>query len=421
MEIPAPRTVEDVISDGFFLSAACDAAFYQRYAPIHGVEVNFDNSTAGNFGGYAPDLVGDVRIFTGDSTADFRCTRLAVIQHGRWHWATSRTRIVDVPDFHSVRLARQELMQALRTLCNGNPVMVAKQHLPVGAVDAVVAIHLEDRVPALPFQQALVHGLTETDPQRPIDEKRALLGLAAHYGISLYTGDKKDFEAATSPLRFSQGLEVDLDYSSPQPRITRISGGLETAAVLADAHYLAVEHQFLFTAHMPQASAAIDLRTGRLTVTSPARSKQALETEAHIIATVDSTRWRWAWADDNLTGSPAQIQSSQLRKFGVDHAVMDFVRPVLPVDYARELRLPQAAMVVLGLWNVIAVPLNAETTALVLFDAPGLALPPLNDTIARSVLAVPLAPAVASSPRLRQRALQSYGKHRGRDFPSLPQ
>ena len=180
---------------------------------------------------------------------------------------------------------------------------------------------------------------------------------------------------------------------------------LSAREVLADAHFLATEHNFFLEARFPNLWADLDPDTSRTVVNSDYGS---LTVPAHLIATIDAAAdtFTWAWADE-LSGSMSAQAAGNLRRFGYDQAIPELIRAHVSITEARSARLPQLAMPVLGLWTLLPVQLPDGRQGLALSDAPAFHLPAPTPAAAQATLNVAVPAGVDE-----QRARAAY--HRAR-------
>lgn len=359
MDLPVPTSLTDLRTDGALAQADIDAAWAREVGPV-GVE--FTGGTA---------RVGAL---------DLPTTEVARITDGRWEW--SRHHELDIPELHSPQPASDELLSAARTLHGNVPVLLA----PSAGGAQVLAVGF--RPEPGPIRSVLTLGLAGLDPL--LDVRRALLSFAATCGLGV--------RSSAASFDFSDGTKVLFDGDLP----VAVSGGMSLADVRADAHYFAAEHQLLLDGTLPGLRVDLDIPRGRALLNGQ------VEAAALIVATVTADTWTWAWADTNLPPGPAV----NLRRFGIDNGIIDLVRPRLPLERARQLGLADAVKPVLGIWTHIFVPLNEETTGVVLLDAPALRLPgPAAPTTPAAVQASLQAPLAADLDPQRARA--SYARLRG--------
>lgn len=359
MDLPVPTSLTDLHTDGALAQADIDAA-WAREVGTTGVE--FTGGTA---------RVG---------ARDLPATEVARITEGQWEW--SRHHELDIPELHAPQPPSDELLSAARTLHGNVPVLLA----PSAAGAHVLAVGF--RPEPGPIRSVLTLGLAGLDPL--LDVRRALLSFAATRGLGVRS-------SATS-FDFSDGTKVLFEGELP----VAVAGGMSLAEVRADAHYFAAEHQLLLDGTLPDLRVHLDIPRGR------ALLNEQVEAAALIVATVAGDTWTWGWADPNLPPGPA----ANLRRFGVDNGIIDLVRPRLPLERARRLGLVDAVKPVLGIWTHTLVPLNGETTGLVLLDAPALHLPgpdaPTTPAAVQASLQAPLDPGLDP-----QRARAAYSRLRG--------
>lgn len=386
MDLPHPRSLTDVITDGLIAQADTDVAFRTGHGQITGVEF-----TAPAPADTEPDATVDVRLHhrTG-SPVPARGIRLALVREGTWTWLTDRTAGFDIPELQEPQPASDDLLRAARTLVDNVPVVLA----PHGdGTSSVIALPLP--LPAGAVRSALINGLTVLDER--LDARRALLGFAAARGLGIRERGEE--------IIFSDGTCLTLRDG----RVTDLRGGLSLAQVRADALYFSAEHRLLLDGRFPGARTALDLARGTATLTSSTGAD--LQAEARVVATVTAGTWTWAWADRNLAGSPAATAAVGLRRFGVDHGLPALFRPSLPAGEAQRLGLVDVVKPVSGMWTDTAVALSPETTGIVLLDAEQLRLPAASAPAVAATLQAPVAPGLDL-----QRALRAYAENRGLDL-----
>ncbi len=160
----------------------------------------------------------------------------------------------------------------------------------------------------------------------------------------------------------------------------------------------------LMEARYPNAEAELDLSTGSAVLNTATGSTTV---NAHLIAVVDSENLTWAWAEPEYSSTVAAQAAHNLLRFGRDNALPDFVRPQLPLAWARAAHLPQMAMPVLGVWTLLTARLG-EKTGLFLASSPTLTLPAPTRDVTDAVLAVKL-PAQCDAARARSAYAASRG------------
>lgn len=359
MNLPIPTSLTDLRTDGAIAQADIDTAWVREVGTA-GVEFTGDMARVG--------------------ARDLPATEVARIAGGRWEWC--RRYELEIPELHSPQPASDELLSAARTLHGNVPVLLA----PSTGGAQVLAVGF--RPEPGPIRNVLTLGLAGLDPL--LDVRRALLSFAAARGLGV--------RSSPESFGFSDGTQVVFEGDLP----VAVSGGMDLADVRADAHFFATEHQLLLNGTFPDLRVNLDIAQGR------ALLNEQIEAVALIIATVTADTWTWAWADPHLPPGPAE----NLRRFGVDNGIIDLVRPRLPLDRARQLGLVDAVKPVLGIWTHAFVPLNEETTAVVLLDAPALRLPgpdaPTTPAAVQATLQAPLAADLDP-----QRARASYARLRG--------
>jgi hypothetical protein len=373
MDLPSPTSLADLRTDGALLQTDVDATWHSTMGTVTGVE--FTGDTA--------------RVHRRAGTRDLPATEVARIVDGRWEW--SRRYDLDIPELHSPQPASDELIDAARTLHGNVPVLLAP------SADGTRVFAVDFRPVPGPVRSALTLGLAGIDPL--FDARRALLAFAAARGLGVRTD--------AGNVSFSDGTTVTFDGDLP----VDVSGGMTLDDVRADAHYFAAEHQLLLAGTFPGLQLRLDIGRGR------ALLSDRLEATALPVATVTGDLWTWAWADPNLPPSP----EANLRRFGMDNGIIDFVRPRIPQERAQRLGLVDAVKPILGLWTHAFTALNQETTGVVLLDAPALRLPgpdaPTTRAAVAATLQAPLDPALD-----QVRARSAYAQRRGitGELPGTP-
>lgn len=369
MDLPSPASLADLLADGWLVQADVDAT-WASLGQVTGVEFNDDT----------------IRLHTRAGTRDLPGREVARVVDGRWTW--TQIPELDIPELHEPEAAFDELLRAARTLHGNVPVLLAP--FP----DGLRAVAVEFRPAPGPIRSTLTHGLAQLPPL--LDARRALLSFAAARGLGI--------RSEADAVGLSDGTVVG--FEGPRPvSVTSGEGGLRPVDVLADAHYYSAEHQMLWEGAFPDARVQLDIPGRRARV-------NGWEAAATVVATVTGDTWTWAWADPHLPPTAA----ANLRRFGLDHGVLDLVRPRVP---ARP-ELVNLAKPVLGVWTHTYVQLNSETRAVVLLDAPPLALPgPDDPRTTRAVEATLRAPVPAGVDEQRARA--AYAQRRGVSLPRSPE
>lgn len=386
MELPRPRTLADVITDGIIEQAGVDAAS----PAFHDIE----------FSGLAPandteDAQVEVRMNPGPRTMS--ATRVAAIDSGEWTWRSQRVREFDVPEFHGPQRASDDLIRAARTLYGNLPALLVP-HSPT--VTSVVVLN---DLPARPsMADALASGWSTGFAESGFDVRRALASFAAARGHGIRDdGDVVSFE--NGPRVLLDGphpLDVDPGAESPQ--------AASLAEVRADAALVSAEHQLLIDGRFPDALISLDVARGQAHLASQGSQGGSLTVSAHVVATVEHGRWRWAWADPNLHGALAAVAARGIREFGLDNKIPAFTTADLPAELARKYSLAEAVKPVLGRWTHAFVSLpGTSATSVVLLDDDELRLPPASEAAIRATLRAP----VDSSLDLA-RAIGSYANFR---------
>ena len=374
-------SAQDLYSAGAFIQAGIDAAFSSRLGDVRDVEVNFASSDSEP----ATDQRAVVRFTTASGTYDFDGLRLATIQDGLLHWATGLTEHAPQPEFHGPQPDSALLRGLARRLVGDRPVI----RVPQGEGEALVAvdfaeIHPDPRV-------SILAGLEHSgDIEGGVDERLATAELASYVGVA---------PDGVQGLAHFHGTRIT---ALPRPSGR---GGLSARDVLADAHFMATEHNFFLEARFPTLWADLDPDTSRTVVNSDYGS---LTVPSHLIATLNATTntFTWAWADE-LSGSMSAHAAANLRRFGYDNAIPELIRARVPIPEARSLRLPQLAMPILGLWTLLPVQLPDGRQGLALSDAPAFHLPAPSRAAAQATLNVAVPAGVDE-----QRARAAYQRAR---------
>ncbi len=339
------------------------------------------------------DLIVDGALLQADVDATWYATQGTVtgvefttytvrVVDGEWTW--SEEHALDIPELHGPQPADDDLLRAARTLYGNVPVLLAP--FP----DGMRAVAVDVPTPPGPVRSSLTRGLAQLSPR--LDARRALLSFAAARGLGV--------RATEESLAFSDGTTVVFEGDRP----VDVSGALSLREVRADAFHLSAENQLLFRGVYPDPDIRLDIPAGRARINGD-------EARAVIIATVTEGTWTWGWADPHLTPSPA----ANLRRFGVDHGIIDLVRPRLPLDPG----LIDVAKPILDMWTHAVVPLTPETDAVVLLDSPQLTLPGPEDPRSRRAMEMVLGAGVPEGVD-RQRARESYAQRRGVSLPADP-
>lgn len=396
MHLPAPRSLDEIITDGAFIAAGVDHALAQRYGRIHSVDLHVGSVVlASRLRSGEPDVMAEARIVSEAGEFPAQVQRIALIRDGRWQWTTRLVEGLEVTELHDPGAPVDRLRLAARTVTGGKPVLVLPMDNSARAVVALAAPH-----GPLDPRRAIADGVRRFAGH--IDEERAVLAYATAGGL----GIARKTRAAAVDIELAGSTVVTLAAGSHRgaPRVTEVSGGLAAGDVLADASYTAVEHRMLFEGRYPGAAVSVDLDAGKARVASDAG---AFEARAHMIATVTGGTWTWAWADAHLRGKAIAQASLGLARCGADNGLIDLVRPTMPAAWAREHSLGMMAMPILGVWTLVTVRLNELTTGVMLIEARELDLPVPTPEAVQAVLSTPLPEGVP-----RERALRAYAHNR---------
>lgn len=367
MDLPSPTSLAELIADGALLQADVDATWSATQGTVTGVEFTGDT----------------VRVHSRAGARDLPAREVARIVDGEWTWSGEHD--LDIPQLHGPQPASDDLLRAARTLHGNVPVLLAP--FP----DGVRAVAVEVPWVPGPVRSTLTLGLAQLSPL--LDARRALLSFAAARGLGVR-------ETADS-LALSDGTTVTFDGDRP----VDVSGDLSLREVRADAYFLSAEHQLLLHGVFPDPDVRLDIPGGRALVNGE-------EMGALIVATVTGDTWTWGWADPHLPPSPA----ANLRRFGVDHGIIDLVRPRIPVDPG----LVDVVKPILGVWSHVLVPLTPGTEAVVLLSSQQLTLPGPEDPRTRRAVDMTLGTAVPAGVD-RRRAREAYARHRGITLPAAPE
>ncbi|MDK8806866.1 DUF6882 domain-containing protein [Corynebacterium striatum] len=394
--LPLPTSLEEIYSAGAFVQTGIDASFAEFLGKVTAIEFNFQPSPEGDAETELDQKV-QVRFNTARGPQDFPGIRLATVEDEVLTWRATGAAQAPMAEFHAPQPYHESLLTIARFLVGNAPVVRAQQ----GDHEAIIAV---------PFTQlpqdaraTILAGIERFSGG--VDERLALLHLAQAMGLETDSTTRADSES----IRLSDGTEVRLTpEGAPEgQRIVVLQGrnyGLLPEQVLSDAHFTAVEHQFFLEARYPNAEAELDLSTGSAVLNTATGSTTV---NAHLIAVVDSENLTWAWAEPEYSSTVAAQAAHNLLRFGRDNALPDFVRPQLPLAWARAAHLPQMAMPVLGVWTLLTARLG-EKTGLFLASSPTLTLPAPTRDVTDAVLAVKL-PTQCDAARARSAYAASRG------------
>lgn len=399
--LPLPKNLEEIYSAGAFVQAGIDAEFTKQLGEVEAMEFNFQPSPSAD-GTTELDQKVQVRFNTAQGIRDFPGMRLATIKDGILTWCAEGARQAPIAEFHEPQPFEYSLLNIARFLVGNAPVA----RVPQGDHEAVVAIAFN----SLPHDTASTISLGLERFSGGIDERLALLNLAQARRLEADSAPGNAKGGATAEtITLSDGTSVHLS-AKDAPGGQRIVGirkahsGVLPEHVLADAHFTAVEHQFYLESRFPDAAVQFDTATATAMLST---STGSTPVDAHLIATVDSDEFTWAWADPDYASTHSARASFNLQRFGRDNWVPDLVRPCLPMEWAKDAFLPQIAMPILGAWTLLTVPLG-EKTGILLASSPTLTLPAPTPEVAEAVLAVDL-PAGCDA----ERARAAYAANRG--------
>lgn len=376
-------SARNLYSAGAFIQAGIDATFARRLGPITDVEVNFVPIEPDQ---PEYDQRATVRFTTSSGVHDFDGLRLASIQDGQFQWTTGLAQQANLPEFHGPQPDTALLKGLARRLVGDRPVV----RVPQGDAEALVAVDFTeiDPNPAI----SMLAGLEKSgDIEGGVDERIATTELASYMNVP---GNNPEALA-----QFEGSRIVALRQVNGQ-------AGLRARDILADAHFLATEHNFFLDARFPNLRAELDPGTSRTLVST---AHGSLTVPAHLIATLDESAgtFTWAWADELAPSMSAQA-AGNLRRFAYDRAVPELLRARVPIADARQARLPQLAMPILGLWTLLPVHLPDGRLGLALSDAPAFRLPAPSPAATQATLNVAVPPGVDE-----QRARAAYQRQRG--------
>ena len=367
MDLPSPTSLPELIADGFLIQSDVDATWASVMGTVTGIE-------------YTPDTA---RVHTRSGVRDIPAREIARIDDDGWTW--SQEHDLDIPELHGTHPADDDLLRAARTLHGNVPVHIAS--FP----DGQRAMALDFRPTPGPLRSALSVGLAELPAG--LDARRSLLACAASRGLGVRSSDEE--------FGFSDGTTVVFRDGRP----SHLAGGLQMGDIVADAFYFSTEHQLLLDGRFPTPQVHVDVAAGRGIIDG------RVPVGAVVIATVTDDTWTWAWADPHLPDSPAQT----LRRFGIDHGILDLVRPRIPVHPD----LVHVAKPILDMWTHAVIDLNEQTRGVVLLAAPELALPGPQAPTTRQAVEVTLA-VVPPAGVDKQRARAAYAQRRGVTLPRTP-
>lgn len=347
MFLTAPLSLSDVVADGFLTQAGFDDALKQR-GTVTKTEFN-------------PRLDGyEVVLTTADNqTHVFSSHTVAYIDKDRtaWKWK-------DDPQFRFLGTwPSDDMIKAARTLSGNGPCFLVPQK--DGSFD--VAIVNADQLPKLHIRTTLCVGLANMPASMEIE--RALTAFGATNGIHI--------DMTESKATFDDGTIVDL-------KTRRVASSLTFTDVVADAFYFSTEHQLFFEGRFPGSPVTFNPTTNKVLI------DESFSAHGIIVGTITDGMWQWK-------------HNASLRKFALDHAVLEFLREKTPVPEAAALGFDCATKRILKHWTHVFVQLDDDTIALVIMDAPQLRLPPPNPEATLAVLATPLPQDVD-----KQRAKISY-------------
>ena len=353
MLLPEPTTLRHVLIDGTIPQVATDEALIKDFG--HPYEYAFNRTPQGYQvrwntpkGVYILDAVVAAHIDPDD----------------QWYWhqqfAFAIPELAEGPHHSS-----EELLTAARTLNGNGPAYLVPTE--DGHTDVIVAT---PSFPQLPLAHALTLGLGQARNNNLTDDeiRRAIIAFAAQNDYSVAedglilcvrsdNGEQAHVDIARLKVR-------DLQSTTPQLRLTD---------VLADATFVAAEHQLLLNGRFPDARATTNDDCSVVTLTTP--TGQTLRARALLIATLRGETLQWSWADPAVCDLPGAKAALEVKNFAIDNGLGMLLGQV---DAATALsqRLYDAAKPVSRFWTDVRVPLSDGSTAIMLIDASELRLPP---------------------------------------------
>ncbi|MDO5671004.1 MAG: hypothetical protein Q4G50_13520 [Corynebacterium sp.] len=367
MDLASPSSLSELVADGHLIQSDVDATWSSVMGTVTGIE-------------YTPDTA---RVHTRAGSRDIPAREVARIDAGEWTWSEDHE--LDIPELQSPQPVSDDLLRAARTLYGNVPVHLAP--FP----DGQRAMALDFHPSPGPLRSALTVGLASLPDH--LDARRSLLACAASRGLGVHEED--------GAFHFSDGTSVVFHDG----RLSHLSGGLQMKDIVADAFYFSTEHQLLFDGRFPTPHIQVDVAAGQAMINGQ------VAVGAVVVATITEATWTWAWADSHLPESPAQT----LRRFGIDHGILDLVRPRIPAHPD----LVHVAKPILNMWTHALVSLNEKTQGVVLLAAPELALPGPQAPTTQQAVAVTLDVEVPGGVD-KQRARAAYAQRRGISLPLPP-
>ncbi|CCI82901.1 DUF6882 domain-containing protein [Corynebacterium otitidis] len=304
---------------------------------------------------------------------DLAGRRVAEIANKGWFWATEDAR--DPRWAGSGFLSGPQRITdghvaAATSMAGGKPVwLVPRQDGTAMAVAVDVPKEILAATPRATNRMLIAEGLSSLGLPAQRLARRAVESWASELGIPLT-------EPEPGWLRLGDGRGTRVEFSPEGFALRAIDDSAESHSpdgMLADAAYLAAEHQLLLDGTLPRAHAELDLKNNTVEIASRDAGR-AVAARAIVAATYTGSRWTWGWADENLPDR-AREASERARRFGRRHGIVPLLTPALPRRLAEELRLGEAIRPVLRSWTRLDVEVAEGVTAVVLADAPELHLP----------------------------------------------
>lgn len=369
----APTSFEEILTDGYMIQAEYTEAWQRATAPIQ--EVEFQD--VANF--Y------QVRVYTKKKIQTFTATRVASIQDGTWYWHNHYR--FQIPELLAPQPYHLDLMRAARTLHGNAPAMV----VPQGNSRFEVIVIDPHQLPTIPLQHSLPLALAAVP--RHSDLAKALTAYAGFRGEPL-----QHFTAAET---YSGREEFHLGQYRIDAATRTIEGATHLRDLNADAWYPSIEAQYFYEAHQPPTHLPVNLNTGEVCLGNTS-------TSAVLVGTITDSIFRWSFNDACAWNLPVAHAAHEIKRFAVDHNVVELLRPHYPAeDLADVIEYVRATKPILGRWVHAAVQLDATTEGIVLLQGDALALPPLRAEVAQAVLDNPIPQQYDA-----QRALQFYARLR---------
>lgn len=472
MHVPPPQHIAEIAADGALVQALVDVEFEQRFGRVTSAEALPDRDASAHFGpagGTLPDrCIVRMQLQHGSNRSSGSYTNSVLERRGQilgdispdglsfqWNPATrGMMGAFDIPELYGSQPLSPLLVQAARTL-TGNSMVVWARWLDGASQnrDILVAVDLLDtdvplqERPELPqFEQALTAAAARVNYSKKIQDPgplpaqlmwRSIIGLVAflRIGVKIHEASRDNATClgGVAALGEAEGTKVELTryefnvcYALEVREETPLgeSGLIHStivraldkreaepvgvAGVVADAWLNSVEHQLLLDGRFPETQV-------RLTHKHPTGAYGAmlypaqLAVEATIVAFIEGGSWVWAHAHPLLNSATAQA----IKNFGLDHGMVDLVRPKMPLEYAERMRLLEAAKPITGMWahttTTVALPDGSSRTVMILLRHPALELPPLSQAAAKATLSQAVPPVIEE---FLPRTLRAYARAR---------